>query len=321
MYEAFYGFKEKPFNLTPDPEFLYLSPKHERVRSHLVYGLETGQGFIVVTGEIGSGKTTLVRHLIGSLSPAVKVACVVNPRGTFRQLMRQILDEFGVAAVEQNLPRERLLAVFRDFVTRQAEAGGGTVIIFDEAQNLDPAALEEIRMLSNIETDKQKLVQIILVGQPELAQLLASPELAQLNQRIAVRAHLEALDLDETEHYIRHRLEVAAGGSAPARFTTDAVRTIHAYSGGIPRRINIACDAVLLAGFLDRKTTFNGRYVRDAITDISGSAELGADLGELELAGAPARSARGWLKGALIAAVAVAVGVGSWLAYKILFPS
>lgn len=318
MYEAFYGFREKPFSLTPDPEYLFLSRKHESVRSHLAYGLETGQGFVVVSGEIGSGKTTLVRHLVGSLSSSVKAACVVNPKGTFRQIMRQVLDEFGVAGAEEKLSREGLLTAFREFVVRQGESGGTSVVVFDEAQNLDPAVLEEIRMLSNIETDKKKLVQIILLGQPELSELLASPELEQLNQRIAVRVHLGALDLEETAQYIEHRLAVASGRSGSATFTKDAVRVIHAYSRGVPRKINIACDAVLLAGFIDGKTTFNGRYVRDAIIDMSGSAELGADLGELEQVSLGA-GMRGRLKAVLIALAAAAVCIGLWLAYRMFF--
>jgi general secretion pathway protein A len=318
MYEAFYGFTEKPFNLTPDPDFLYLSPGHEQVQSYLQYGLESGEGFIQVTGEIGSGKTTLVRNLLRGLHPGLKVAHVVNPRGTFRQLLRLILDDLDVVSIDEDLPRERLLAAFERFVEERAVRGLPVVIIFDEAQNLDPNALEEIRMLSNIEGEKQKLVQIILIGQPELRELLASPELEQLAQRIAVRCHLSPLTEDQTRLYIEHRIRIAGGDRKKVRFKPDACRAVHELSGGVPRRINIVCNATLLAGFVDERHTFHGAYVRSAVADLRGSDELGSQVAELaEPAGG--RSTASWRPGAgLLVGGSVAlllVGVGAWLAF------
>ena len=282
MYEAFYNFKEKPFNLTPDPDFLYFSPGHKKAMAYLQYGLDNGEGFVLVTGEIGSGKTTLVRNLLRSLHPSARPANVVNPRGTFRQLMRIIMAEFGVIPITEEASRERLLSAFEQFARERAKNGMPVVIIIDEAQNVDPATLEELRMLSNLETEKRKLVQIVLVGQPELRRILESPELEQFNQRIAVRYHLEPLSLEETEHYVRHRLEVAGGKGTPVKFIRDGCRMVYAYSRGIPRKINIACNAVLLAGFVDNKTSFNGKYVREAILDLDSAASLDVGLAELE---------------------------------------
>jgi len=280
MYEAFYNFKEKPFSLTPDPDFLYLSPGHKKALAYLEYGLRTGEGFVVVTGEIGSGKTTIVRRLIRDLQPEGKLAYVVNPRGSFRQLMRIVMDEFGVVPVAEEASRERLLGAFKELVFRRNAGGAPARIIIDEAQNLDIGTLEEVRMLSNLETDKAKLVQIVLVGQPELREILQAPELKQLNQRISIKFHLEPLSLDETARYITHRLHVAAGGDAPVRFSTGAVRSIHGYSLGVPRKINIACNAVLVAGCLDEKTSFNAEYVRQTVFDLDGTAEFGAAQGD-----------------------------------------
>ncbi|NQT19715.1 MAG: AAA family ATPase [Planctomycetes bacterium] len=325
MYEVYYGFKEKPFNLTPDPAFLYLSPGHKKVMSYLTYGLESGEGFIQVTGEIGSGKTTLVRNLrnlISSVHPDHKLAHILNPRGTFRQLLRLILDELGVVAISDDQPRERLLAAFRAFVEDQAAKGLPVVIIFDEAQNIDPVALEEIRMLSNIEDDKKKLVQIIFVGQPELRSLLASPELEQLSQRIAVKCHLKPLSLEETQKYIRHRLEVAGAANGTVKFSSDAGKVLHAYSRGIPRRINVAANAVLLAGFVDEKRSFNGKFVRAAIADLEGADDFDIDVSEFDeqvVAAAQARDEGSRVSkakiGLLVGAAVVITLLGSWLAF------
>ncbi|HUW35183.1 MAG TPA: AAA family ATPase [Planctomycetota bacterium] len=270
MYEAFYNFKEKPFNLTPDPDFLYLSPGHRKALAYLKFGLESGEGFVLVTGEIGSGKTTLVRSLLRSLHPNARPACVVNPKGTFRQLMRLIMADFAVIPITEDASRERLLAEFERFVRDRADQRLPTVVIIDEAQNIDPGTLEELRMLSNLETEKKKLVQIVLVGQPELRRMLQAPELEQFNQRIAIRYHLDALSPEDTAKYIRHRLEVAGGKDTSVKFSRDACEAIYAYSRGVPRKINVACNAVLIAGLADNVKSFNGRYVREAIADVEG---------------------------------------------------
>jgi len=268
MYETFYGFKEKPFNLTPDPDFLYLSPTHQKAMTFLTYGLELREAFIQITGEIGAGKTTLVRHLLRHLDPRVRVAYLVNPRGTFRQLLRLILDELDIAPLSEALSREELLHRFRQYVEDQASKGHPAVLIFDEAQNLDTSVLEEIRMLSNFETEKAKLLQIILVGQPELRQRLSRPDMEQLHQRIAVRCHLDPLDQDETRHYIEHRLHVAGAEDGTITFVPEAIELIHQYSRGIPRLINVACNALLLAGFVDERHQFDAAAVGAAIAEV-----------------------------------------------------
>jgi len=321
MYEAFYGLREKPFNLTPDPDFLYLSPGHRKVMSYLTYGLENGEGFVEVAGEIGSGKTTLVRNLIRNLHPGLKLAYILNPRGTFRQLLRIILDDLGVVDIDEDQPRERLLAAFEEFVKEQAAKGLPVVIIFDEAQNLDPTTLEEIRMLSNIEGDKKKLIQIIFVGQPGLKELLESPELEQLNQRIAVKCYLQPLSLEETGRYIRHRLAAAGCPDGSVKFSRDALKVIYAYSRGIPRKINVACNAVLLAGFIDEKKSFGAQYVRDAIADVYESARFDASTSEPEEPSgeeSATTAAAGGLfsrtkKSVLVGVAVAALALGSWL--------
>jgi len=268
MYEKFYGFKEKPFNLTPDPDYFFLSSVHKRALDYLVYGLESGMGFIQITGEIGSGKTTLIKCLLHNLSRQVKVAYILHSKGTFLQLLRMILDDLEVVPIEHKLSKEALLGRFRDYLVEQARRHNSVVIIIDEAQNLGLDALEELRMLSNFETEKAKLLQICLVGQPELRELLRRPDLEQLRQRVTVRFHLYPLNEKETRSYIRHRLRVA-GSDGRVRFTAAACRLIHRYSRGLPRLINVACDASLLAGFVDERRVFNERFVRDALRELA----------------------------------------------------
>jgi len=268
MYEKFYGFAEKPFNLTPDPDYFFLSSVHKRALDYLVYGLESGMGFIQITGEIGSGKTTLIKSLLRNLSREVKVAYVIHSKGTFTQILRMILEDLEVVEVDRRLPKETLLSRFRDYLVEQARRGNSVVIIIDEAQNLSIEALEELRMLSNFETEKAKLLQIVLVGQPELRDLLRRPELEQLRQRVTVRFHLYPLSEDETRAYIRHRLKVAASDGS-VRFTVGACRLIHRYSGGLPRLINVACDATLLAGFVEERRVFSERFVREALAELA----------------------------------------------------
>lgn len=268
MYEQFFGFNEKPFNLTPDPDYFYLSSVHKRALDYLVYGLESGMGFIQISGEIGSGKTTLIKCLLRSLSRSVQVAYVIHTKGTFDQLLRMVVEDLEIDAVDEPLSKEAILSHLRDYLVEQARRGNSVVVIIDEAQNLGPAVLEEFRMLSNFETAKAKLLQIVLVGQPELRDLLRRPELEQLRQRITVRFHLHPLDEPETRNYIQHRLRVA-GGAGRVRFTAGACRAIHGYSRGLPRLINVACDATLLAGFVEERRVFSERFVREALAELA----------------------------------------------------
>jgi len=304
MYEKFYGFAEKPFNLTPDPDYFFLSSVHKRALDYLVYGLESGMGFIQITGEIGSGKTTLIKSLLRNLSREVKVAYVIHSKGTFTQILRMILEDLEVVEVDRRLPKEALLSRFRDYLVEQARRGNSVVIIIDEAQNLSVEALEELRMLSNFETEKAKLLQIVLVGQPELRDLLRRPELEQLRQRVTVRFHLYPLSEDETRAYIRHRLKVA-GSDGGVRFTVGACRLIHRYSGGLPRLINVACDATLLAGFVEERRVFSERFVREALAELAD--ERPERLPEPERHDAPETPRPGRRRGPLVVAAVAAV--------------
>ena len=305
MYEKFFGFKEKPFNLTPDPDYFFLSSVHKRALDYLVYGLESGMGFIQVTGEIGSGKTTLIKCLLRNLSREVKVAYILHSKGTFLQLLRMVCEDLEIVAVETRLSKEALLSRFREYLVEQAQRRNSVVIIIDEAQNLTLDVLEELRMLSNFETEKAKLLQIVLVGQPELRDLLRRPELEQLRQRITVRFHLYPLNERETRSYIQHRLRVA-GSSGRVRFTAGACRLVHSYARGLPRLINVACDATLLAGFVEERRVFNERFVREALNELADRPpDEAAEVGDSQPAPLPGpRASR-----ARIAVVAAAVGL------------
>jgi len=248
MYESFFGFKEKPFNLTPDPAFLFLSRKHEEALSHLSYGITERKGFIEITGEIGAGKSTLCRALLSRLGETIKTAYLLNSNITSdMQLLHSVIDDLGIKPAGKN--KMAVLKALNKFLLDVNLAGHNVVLIIDEAQNLRPKLLEQIRMLSNLETDKEKLLQIILVGQPELKDILRSPNLAQLNQRITVRYHVSPLDRAETENYIKHRLNVA-GANGNVHFEEPALESVFNFSKGIPRLINAVCDKALLLAFV-----------------------------------------------------------------------
>lgn len=267
MYESFYGLSEKPFNLTPDPDYFFMSAPHKKALTYLKYGIGNKEGFIQLSGEVGSGKTTVLRSLLSELDRDIKVAYLVNPRGTFRQVLRTLLDQLNVVPFRIEYSKERLLNKFHEFLMSQRSLNHPVVLIFDEAQNLDISTLEELRMLSNYETDKEKLVQIILVGQPELRDMLDRPELLQLRQRIAVRCHLGPLSREESEKYIQHRLAVA-GSNGSIKFTREAHDAIHQYSHGIPRLINVVCNNCLLAGFVEETKKFDGRMLNQVIGEM-----------------------------------------------------
>ncbi len=244
MYEEYFSLKERPFSLTPDPDFLYLSGSHRQALDHLLFGLESGEGFIVVTGDIGVGKTTVCRALLRRLPERFSTALVVNTLVTEKELLRTALDDFGVPVPEGT--RKDLLDGLNRFLLAEAEAGRRPVLIIDEAQNLAPSLLEQVRLLSNLETEKRKLLQIVLFGQKELQEKLRLPQLRQFNQRITVRATILPLDPRETSRYIQHRMSVA--GAAGSTFLSPAAeRLLHRRSCGVPRRINQLCDRALLA--------------------------------------------------------------------------
>ena len=246
MYHEFYALREKPFSLSPDPRFLFLSDSHREALAHLLYGIEQGEGFIVITGEVGTGKTTLSRTLLQRIEPGTEVAFIFNPQLTASELLQSICAELGLPAADRT--RREMMEALNRFLLAKKSEGRRVILLIDEAQNLPPDTLEQVRLLSNLETDTEKLLQIILIGQPELDAILDSASLRQLNQRISVRWRLSPLSALETRDYVKHRLRIAAG--APREIFTDlALREVHRRSGGVPRLVNLLCDRALLAGF------------------------------------------------------------------------
>jgi general secretion pathway protein A len=301
MYNSYFGFKENPFSLTPDPHYLYLSRHHKEAFDSLVYGINERKGFIVITGGIGTGKTTLCRALLGTLEPSTKAALVFNAYISDMELLRTINQEFGIEerepgqskkdntdnlnqfiletfskGSEESLPdrsKKDHIDNLNQFLLETFSTGGNAVLLIDEAQNLSHTVLEEIRMLSNLETEKEKLVQIVLVGQLELREILSSPALKQLDERIMVRYDLKPLDRQDVQGYIEHRL-VVAGGKGNLRFTKGAMGAVYAYSKGNPRRINGLCDRALLIAYSKNEFTVSKKTIQKAIEDIGGDVTL-----------------------------------------------
>ncbi len=267
MYEEFYGFQEPPFNITPDPRFLFFSERHREAFDHLLFGITERKGFIQLTGEVGAGKTTLCRALFEHLDDDYETALVLNPRMTSLELLRSILAELGLRSDEAD--RVAGLETLNRFLLDQIDDGKDVVLVIDEAQDMSVELLEEVRLLSNLETDQRKLLQIVLIGQPELRVLLDDKRLRQLRQRITVRYHLKPLTLHETEHYIGHRMRLAGGNGQPV-FGRWALRWIYRYSKGVPRLINAVCDKTLLCGFVDQVDELRSRHVRRAIRELEG---------------------------------------------------
>ncbi|EFK05835.1 putative secretion ATPase, PEP-CTERM locus family protein [delta proteobacterium NaphS2] len=265
MYTSFYGLKEKPFDLHPDPGFLYMSRGHENAYTHLDYAVRENKGFVIVTGEIGSGKTTLINFLLTKIRQNVEVGLISNTSLTPEQFIMMICEEFEVSLDSSDVTdKARMLARFHAFLLEQFGRKKRVILIVDEAQNLTPDALEEIRMLSNLESEKHHLIQIILVGQPELKYKLQMKELEQFTQRITVHCHLEGLGPEEVDHYIRYRMQVA-GATRGDIFLPDAIAAVHRYSEGIPRLINIICDTALVFGFADSLTVIDGEVIEAVV--------------------------------------------------------
>jgi general secretion pathway protein A len=270
MYETFFGLDEPPFRLTPDPRYLFLSRRHREALGHLAFGIRDGAGFIAITGEIGAGKTTLLRSVLRDADEKVQYAYVLNPVLTGVELLQEINHELGL---QEEGGRRELLSVLNAFLLEQKSRDRQVVIVVDEAQVLDGGILEQLRMLSNFETETSKLLQIVLVGQPELRELLARPELTQLNQRITVRFHLTALDRAETAEYVRHRLAIASGGATREIFTKGALKRIHHHGRGLPRLTNQICHRALLVAFAADRSRVTRRVLDQA------AGELGDSLG------------------------------------------
>jgi general secretion pathway protein A len=268
MYLDFYGLREYPFNITPDPRFLYLAPHHKEAYEHLMYGINHRKGFIQLTGEVGSGKTTLCRAVLSNLGKDVETALILNPSLSETQLLRAMLNDFGI----EIKGRDRLAYIekLNEFLLEKNREGTNVALLIDEAQNLSPQVMEQIRLLSNLETDQHKLIQIVLCGQPELEKRLDRPDLRQLRQRITVRYNIPPLTLEDTMMYIRHRLWVA-GSDGSIIFDSGAVREAYRYAKGGPRLINAVCDVALLAGYVARTKIIDARCVKKAIKQLEGA--------------------------------------------------
>jgi general secretion pathway protein A len=265
MYLYFYGFREKPFNLTPDPRFVFLSKTHKEAFAHLLHGIHQHVGFIGLTGEVGSGKTTVLRALLGQLdADHHRTALIFNPCLSAPELLQNINREFGITASPSS---SGSLEALNLFLLQQNTEGRTVVLIIDEAQNLEAPVLEQIRLISNLETDREKLIQIVLSGQPELVQILKRNEMRQLSQRIVVRYHLQPMDFQDTVRYINHRLEVA-GGRDGFIFSRGALKRIYRYSQGLPRLINAACDRALIAGYSKDAARVNARIAAAGVKDL-----------------------------------------------------
>jgi type II secretory pathway predicted ATPase ExeA len=275
MYETYFGFHEKPFSLIPDPDFLYLSEGHRAALSLLEYGITEQTGFVVISGEIGSGKTTLVRRLLSSVSEDIVVGLITNTHPSFGELLQWICLAFDLE--HRNKGKVELYQSFLDFLIEQYAASRRTVLVIDEAQNLSPEALEELRMLSNINADKDYLIQLILLGQPELLAKLRRPDLVQFVQRIGIDYHLGPLMIEDTVAYIRHRLAVAGGD--PQLFDDYACAAVHYYSGGVPRIVNVLCDLALVFAYAEDRPSIDIDIVMEvaATRQKSGLAVFRAD--------------------------------------------
>lgn len=272
MYCTYFGFREKPFNITPNPRFLYLSKQHKEAFAHLLYGIKNHAGFIELTGEVGTGKTTVLRTMLGQLEENSCIsALILNPCLSALELLRNINREFGI--LHEGLENGALLEELNRFLLAENRGGKTVVLVIDEAQNLAPQVLEQIRLISNLETESDKLIQIVLAGQPELNDMLAKPELRQLAQRITVRYHLQPMDFTDSSAYVRHRIQVAGGGNW-ITVTTPALKKIYRYSQGSPRLINIACDRTLLTAYTEDSAVISGKIAAAALRELRGKSRF-----------------------------------------------
>jgi general secretion pathway protein A len=282
MYCEFYGLVRTPFEMTPDPSFLFLGDAHREGLATLVYGVNSGKGFVMLTGEVGTGKTTLLHALLGQLDAQTKSAFIFNPRLEPLDFFHMLFEELGIE-IQHRTKAEYLLAL-NSYLIARLEKNEKTLLIVDEAQNLSPEMLEEIRLLSNLETPRSKLIQIMLVGQPELTEMLGCPELRQLHQRIALRHHLRPFDEAETRDYIEGRLR-KAGFTGRRIFKNGALREIYDWTGGTPRLINSVCDSALLTGYAKQQQVLDAGLIRDVAVDldlkrVNGAAAAAAKVDE-----------------------------------------
>jgi len=301
MYTTFFNLRENPFSLTPDPRYLYLSPQHRAAMNHLIYGIHEKKGFILITGGVGTGKTTICRAIIKKLDPSVQTALILNPFLSDIELLETILQEFGIPFEGPERTKKNFIDALNGFLLKNFTAGRNAVVFIDEAQNLPRATLEQIRMLSNLETEQEKLIQIVLVGQPELQEILASPTLRQINDRIMLRYHLEPINRENVRHYIEHRLSVA-GVDGQLSFDDGAFEQIYEFSRGYPRRINALCDRALLVAYTGNSRRIEKKTILNAMNDMNASYMTGGQT-------VPSRGKR-WVVPVLILVFAVLVAAG-----------
>jgi general secretion pathway protein A len=276
MYTSFFGLNEKPFTITPDPRYLYMSERHGEGLAHLVYGVTESGGFIQLTGEVGTGKTTLVRTLLGQIPAEVDIALILNPHLTAVEFLTAICEELSIALPEQKRSTKALVDALNQYLLEAHSRGRRIILLVDEAQNLAEDVLEQLRLLTNLETARQKLLQIILIAQPKLREKLAQKSLRQLAQRVTGRYHLEPLSREEASDYIDHRLRVA--GALTEIFTSAAKREVYRLSGGVPRVINVICDRALLGAYTKETRSISRRLVRKAASEVSGQTVRPAAL-------------------------------------------
>ncbi|MCW5573043.1 MAG: AAA family ATPase, partial [Steroidobacteraceae bacterium] len=297
MYLSFFGLNEKPFSITPDPRYLYLSERHAEALAHLLYGVSEAGGFVQLTGEVGTGKTTIVRSLLGQIPKNAEIALILNPRMTAPEFMLTICEELGIGLPDRAVASLKdLVDILNHYLLRAHADGRRVVLLVDEAQNLDATVLEQVRLLTNLETPTQKLLQIILIGQPELREMLGRPELRQLAQRITGRYHLDPLSAGETAAYVRHRLRVA--GATTDILTPGALAEVYRQSGGIPRLINVICDRALLGAYTQDRHRVTPAIVRHSASEVFGRRVAPRWLP--------------WAAGAGGALVAVLAGIALW---------
>src|SRR5690606_12403488 len=269
MYHKYFGLSEPAFSIAVNPRYLYMSRQHKEALAHLLYGVQGG-GFVLLTGEVGTGKTTIIRSLLEQLPDNTDIAMVFNPMANVPEMLGMICDELKITYDKDRPSVKTLTDALHQFLLENHARGRNTVLLIDEAQLLSPEALEQIRLLTNLETNTRKLLQIILVGQPELNSLLAQPRLRQLAQRITARFHLTPLSLAETRAYIQHRLQVAGLGPERSPFSARVIRTIHRLSGGIPRRINILCERLLVGLYAHNQRQVTRRILSQAKQEVLG---------------------------------------------------
>jgi general secretion pathway protein A len=295
MYTAWFGLAQEPFSIAPDPRLLFMSEQHREALAHLLYGVRGGGGFVLLTGEIGTGKTTVSRSFLEQVPANCNVAYIFNPKLTVVELLESVCHEFGIGVAHSGTPTVKgFLDPLNEFLLREHAAGRNNVLVIDEAQNLSADVLEQLRLLTNLETRERKLLQVILIGQPELRDMIARPELEQLAQRVIARYHLRALDEGETKQYVRHRME-ACGLARPLPFDPAALRRVHRLTGGVPRRINLLCDRALLGAYGSGEANVTRRVVDRAAREVF-------DAG-------PARKAW-WPRPAFALGLGVAAGAG-----------